>query len=151
MTMTMKDFCDGLRLAGDKLASGELEFFHLRDGDLEMNLSAEDLRKVRPSYIRTIMNRVASVKELGTVKIARADGIDLAQGYVITINRDTKRKVFTDKDLPSIKQKAVEKAINHILDVMPNIADLDGEQLQGAAIAIKRYQDLIRNMIGSVE
>ena len=151
MSMTMKEFCDGLRQAAGKLASGEIEFFHLRDGDLEMNLSGDDLRKVRPSYIRTIMNRVAGVKELGTVKITRADGIEMAQGYVITINRDVKRRVFNEKDLPAIRQKAVEKAINHVLGVMPNVADLDGDQLQGAAIAIKRYQDLIKSIISSGE
>lgn len=153
MDITMKDVCDKLREGANILASGERETINVNLDQLSLALDESDVKKLTPSYVRTIMNRVAAVKEIGSVKITRLDVMkgDDFNGYQVTLCRESKRKVFTDKDLPGIKQKAVEKAINHILDVMPNISDLDGEQLQGAAISIKRYQDLIRSLIGDNE
>lgn len=151
MSATTKEFCDYLRARAKMLASGEIDELKINMALVRDSLG-DEANKIKPSYIRVTMNRVAEIREIGCVKIRRSDPIeDEFDGFIVTLERESKRRVFTDKDLPAIKQKAVKKAINHILDVMPNISDLDGEQLQGAAISIKRYQDLIRSLIGDNE
>lgn len=147
--MSSKDFCDGLRDGARKLASGEKESTYLRDIDIQTVLGENAGRvKVTPAYIRTTMNRVAEVKEVGSVSVRRVTGDpELPDGYRISLVKETRKRVFTDKDLPGIKQKANAKLVKELLNIMPNIADLEGEQLQGAAIGIKRYQDLIKSMV----
>lgn len=143
---TTKEFCDNLRLLAKKLASGELPEYIVTDAIIEGNLDEQDQKKVNASYIRTIMNRVPEVKEIGTVSISRTDPIEDAPGFKIVINREAKRQVFTKNDLPAIEKRMSERIAKRLLSTMPNITDLEGEQLQGAAIGIKRYQDLIKSI-----
>ncbi|EBW6537207.1 hypothetical protein DP733_24310, partial [Salmonella enterica subsp. enterica serovar Agona] len=98
-------------------------------------------------YIRTIMNRVPDVKEIGTVSITRTDPVEEAPGFKVAINREAKRQVFTKNDIPALEKRIGERIAKRLLNTMPNITDLEGEQLQGAAIGIKRYQDLIKSMV----
>lgn len=148
MSMTMKDFCDGLRAAGAKLAKGEIPEFVLKDFSLEQSLEPEDARKVTASYIRTIMGRVPEVKEVGSVKIKRIKGNDeMPDGFYITINKEPRKKVLTTDDKAMIERRAVEKAFAPLLQLMPNVTDLKGEQLQGAMIAIGRYQEMIERIV----
>lgn len=144
---TTKEFCDSLRVLAKKLASGELPDYVITDATITDNLDDDDQKKINASYIRTIMNRVPEVKEIGSVSITRTDPIEDAPGFKVTINRDAKRKVFTENDLPAIERRLKEKLLKGITSTMPNITDLEGEQLQGAAIAVKRYQDLIKTMV----
>lgn len=143
---TTKEFCDSLRVLAKKLASGELPDYVITDATITDNLDEDDQKKINASYIRTIMNRVPEVKEIGSVSITRTDPIEDAPGFKVSINRDAKRKVFTESDLPVIERRLKEKLLKGITSTMPNITDLEGEQLQGAAIAVKRYQDLLKAM-----
>lgn len=143
---TTKEFCDNLRLLAKKLASGELPEYIITDATIDGNLDEQDQKKVNASYIRTIMNRVPEVKEIGTVSISRTDPIEDAPGFRIVINREAKRQVFTKNDLPAIEKRMSERIAKRLLSTMPNITDLEGEQLQGAAIGIRRYQDLIKSI-----
>lgn len=143
---TTKEFCDNLRLLAKKLASGELPEYIITDATIDGNLDEQDQKKVNASYIRTIMNRVPEVKEIGTVSISRTDPIEDAPGFRIFINREAKRQVFTKNDLPAIEKRMSERIAKRLLSTMPNITDLEGEQLQGAAIGIRRYQDLIKSI-----
>ncbi|UUT40936.1 hypothetical protein [Salmonella phage GSP032] len=144
---TTKEFCDNLRELAKKLASGDIQYYVIPDALIENNLDEQDQKKINASYIRTIMNRVPEVKEIGTVSISRTDPIEDAPGFRIVINRDAKRQVFTKSDLPAIEKRMSERIAKRLLSTMPNITDLEGEQLQGAAIGIKRYQDLIKSMV----
>lgn len=140
-----KDFCNALRKYAVELANGSRELLTITDFQLSQSLPETECKKINSSYIRTVMNRVPEVKENGTVKVMRVKATaDEVARYEISINREPKRKVFTENDLPGIKKAACKKLANDLIAVMPNISDLEGEQLQGAAIAIKRYQDLIK-------
>lgn len=142
---TTKEFCDSLRELAKKLASGELENYIIADALIDDNLDEQDRKKVNASYIRTIMNRVPDVKEIGTVSIARTDPVEETPGFKVAINREAKRQVFTKNDIPALEKRIGERIAKRLLNTMPNITDLEGEQLQGAAIGIKRYQDLIKS------
>lgn len=143
---TTKEFCDNLRELAKKLASGDIQYYVIPDALIENNLDEQDQKKINASYIRTIMNRVPEVKEIGTVSISRTDPIEDAPGFKVAINREAKRQVFTKSDLPAIEKRMSERIAKRLLSTMPNITDLEGEQLQGAAIGIKRYQDLIKSI-----
>ncbi|MGS9609564.1 DUF7174 family protein [Salmonella enterica subsp. enterica serovar Infantis] len=143
---TTKEFCDNLRELAKKLASGDIQYYVIPDALIENNLDEQDQKKINASYIRTIMNRVPEVKEIGTVSISRTDPIEDAPGFKVAINREAKRQVFTKSDLPAIEKRMSERIEKRLLSTMPNITDLEGEQLQGAAIGIKRYQDLIKSI-----
>lgn len=144
---TTKEFCDSLRLLAKKLADGELPEFVITDATITDNLDEDDQKKINASYIRTIMNRVPEVKEIGTVSITRTDPVEDAPGFKVAINREAKRKVFTENDLPAIERRLKEKLLKGIVSTMPNITDLEGDQLHGAAIAVKRYQELLKVMV----
>lgn len=151
--MSSKDFCDGLRKGAKVLASGEREYIYLRDLDIESALGDDAERvKITPAYIRTTMNRVAEVKELGSVSVRRVTGDpELPDGYRITIVKETRRKVFTDKELPGIKAKAANKVIRDILQVSPDLSHLEPQGVVVAVDTIKRFKDLIRDMFGVKE
>lgn len=137
--MSEQSFGDQLRAAARMLASGERDEIIMTDYQLQQ---ASGKEKINPSHIRTTMCR--EVRTLGAISVKR---ISDPVGYVCTFNADPKKKAVASDELPAIKARAANKALKAIVNVMPNIADLQGEQLQGAVIAIQRYQDLIKNNI----
>lgn len=141
-----KEFCDKLREGAEMLAGGK-EYIFLREFDIQTMLG-DSADGINQSYIRTIMNRVPSIKAVGTIKIKRVSGSDeFPDGYHITLNREPKRKVVTNDDLPKLERSWKEKFIKQLLKTSPMISDLEGEQLQGAAIAIKRYAEILKDMV----
>lgn len=145
MKVTSKEFCKSLREQAGKIASGEEVV--LRSIDLERFLEQDDLRKINASYIRMTLNRTPEIKEVGTVKVTRTDTALEGDGYRITINKATKRRVYTEKDIPEIKQRLREKIVKQIMKVQPKISDLKGDQLEGAAIALSRMSEMLEDMI----
>lgn len=140
--MSSKDFCDKLREGAVILASGERESIYLTDIAIRSVLAEDaDRVKVTPSYIRTIMVRVPEVKQIGTVSIRRISGdIDRADGYEIKLKKESRKRVFTESDLPAIRQRAIEKA----LKVNPDFSMYQGEQLEAAVKAVAAYKEAIR-------
>lgn len=137
--MSDQSFGDQLRAAARMLASGERDEIIMTDYQLQQ---ASGKEKINPSHIRTTMAR--EVRTLGAISVKRiTDPI----GYVCTFNPDPKKRAVASDELPAIKARAANKALKAIADVMPNLTDLGGEQLQGAIIAIQRYQDLIKKQI----
>ena len=149
MKVTSKEFCKSLRDQAAKIASGEEVI--LRSIDLERYLTEEDLKKINASYIRMTLNRTPEIKAVGVVSVARTDAALEGDGFRITINRDAKRKVVTSEDVPAIERKAANRVRKKLLEAMPNIADLKGDELQGAATMAERYQAMIRKMITEEE
>lgn len=145
---TSKDYCEWLREIGRRLASGEFSEFRISLTDLASSLSGDDYYKItkNQAYSRTIINRVPEVKAVGAVRI-RTEETDDNKEYVITLNRDVKRKVITNEDLPAVQAKAVEKFAARILASMPNVTDMQGDKLAGACEGISRYQEMIRNLV----
>lgn len=138
------EFAADMRVAIEKVADGSEPFMRIPLAFIE-NAIAEP-KKINPSYIRTTLNRVPCVKAVGkiSVKLEENDG---AMFYKVTINRDAKRKVITNDDLPALKARAVNKALQALTEYMPNVTDLEGEQLQGAIIGIQRFQVMIKSMM----
>lgn len=149
MTASTKEFCDALRRYARKLATGEMETVLIPDSAIEDGLDEADQRKINASYIRTVMNRVAEVKEVGAVSISRTDGLDEAKGFKIVLNREAKKKVFTENDLPAIKRRARERLANEILNMSPDFTYQDDAQLLIAVKAVAQYKDMIRKLIES--
>ncbi|EKL2214109.1 hypothetical protein PQ125_002643 [Salmonella enterica] len=143
--VSTKEFCDALRQKAGSIAQGEpLQIF---TGWILQNIDPEDAAKLTPSYIRSILVRTPEIKAKGSVSIKKRTSEDKGEFFEITLNENKKRRVITSDDLPAIKAAERNKMAKDIIAVMPNIADLEDEQLQGAAIAVKRYQDLIKAMV----
>lgn len=147
MTMTTKDYCDNIRKVGRALASGEIKEYRMSLVDLAEHLSGDDYHKVTKnmSYTRTTINRVPEVKAVGTINI-KIEESALDKEYVFTLNRDAKRKVITNEDLPRLEQSWKRKFIKHLLQTHPRFTDLEGEKLEGAVEMIKRYEEMLNEM-----
>ena len=143
-TMSMKEFCDKLREAAKKA---------IVDGSVPLplmfimtKLDPDDARKVTAGYIRTTVNRVPEVKEAGSISVRKRTNEDGVEYYdLVFVNGVSSRKTVYNKDqVMQAKQKAVNKVVEMLLQLNPNVTDLEGDELAGAMKVIKRYQDLIR-------
>ena len=143
-----KEFCDWLRKAAELLASGEKPEIFLSDFNLDQAFPDEaDRKKISPAYMRNTMNRVGDVKAVGAVSVKRVKPDDEnVGGFMFTLNREKKRRVITNDDIPAIEAAAVAKAVKRIVEVMPNLTSLSGEELQGAVKGIAMYQAMIKEM-----
>ncbi|WYX89355.1 hypothetical protein SLPHG_CDS0001 [Salmonella phage Sephi301i] len=111
-----------------------------------MHVQAEDAKKLNSSYIRTIMNRVPEVKEVGSVSVKKKTSDDGAEYYEIAINRDTKRRIVTTNDLPAIKEHEREKLVEKIMRISPEFSHLDDEKALVAMRAVATFKDLIKEI-----
>lgn len=144
--ITTKQYCDNIRALGKKLASGELDEYRLDLTELSENMDGDDFYKITRniSYTRTTINRVPEVKAAGSISI-KIEEDEIARYYVFSINREPKRKVITNDDLPRLEQSWRNRFIKHLLKTTPRITDLEGEKLEGAAIAIERFIALVED------
>ena len=142
--MNMKEFCDKLRDAAKKA---------IVDGNVPLplmfimtKLDPDDARKVTAGYIRTTVNRVPEVKEAGSISVRKRTNEDGVEYYdLVFVNGVSSRKTVYNKDqVNQAKNKAVNKVVEMLIQLNPNVTDLEGDELAGAMKAIKRYQDLIR-------
>ena len=142
--MNMKEFCDKLREAAKKA---------IVDGNVPLplmfimtKLDPDDARKVTAGYIRTTVNRVPEVKEAGSISVRKRTNEDGVEYYdLVFVKGVSSRKTVYNKDqVTQAKQKAVNKVVEMLIQLNPNVTDLEGDELAGAMKAIKRYQDLIR-------
>ena len=146
-TMNMKEFCDQLREAAKKaVAEGsvKLPFVYIMT-----KLEPEDAQKVTAGYIRTTVNRVPEVKEAGSISVRKRTNEDGAEYYdLVFVKGVSSRKTVYNKDqVNQAKQKAVDSMVEMLLSISPSISDLEGDQLKGAAIAVKRYQEMIKKLV----
>lgn len=142
--MTSKEFCEKLREAARAAATGEV--IKLPVAYITMNVQVEDAKKLNSSYIRTIMNRVPEVKEVGSVSVKKKTSDDGAEYYEIAINRDTKRRIVTTNDLPAIKEHEREKLVDKIMRISPDFSHLDDEKALVAMRAVATFKDLIKEI-----
>lgn len=146
--MTNKEFCNQLRDVARAIGEGKQDEVRMPNAYIMAVLGAEESKKITQSYIRQIIER--ELKKYGKRPSIKTDKDEDGKiTYVMSALAGEKVRVIERKDLPAIQAKAINKVLSHILDVIPNIIDLEGEQLDGARIAISRYQDMIRKMIVS--
>lgn len=146
-------FCDTLRDIGRAIGSGERETVFMPEVYLRSRVEGGDT--ITASYMRQIINRVPEVKQKGVISIKRKV-TDEGDGFVFTLTEaKSKPRVLTGEEIDEIAEKRAEKAVskilNHLVNVMPNITDLEGDKLAGACEAIGRYQDMIRKLAGGKE
>lgn len=140
---TSKEFCDLLRDIAIALADGKQDEVKMPLLYVHQELEPEDAKKITAAYARTIMNRVPDVKEIGSVSVkTKKDEDDGSHYFLFTLNREKKRKVFTDKDLPAVRAKVIEK----VLKLSPDLSHLEPGGVVVAVDTIKRFKDLIREM-----
>ena len=145
-----KELCDKIREAGAALGRGDQDEIRLPYSYILGHFGGdfEQANKINSAYIRTIVNRVPEVKAAGRIRIKRVEDVD-GVIFVMTINRDPKRKILTSEDIPAIERKACNKLVNRLLDFMPNIMHLDGDRRDGAMEGIALYQAMIKEMADS--
>lgn len=146
-------FCDTLRDIGRAIGSGERETVFMPEIYLRSRVEGGDA--ITASYMRQVVNRVPEVKQKGVISIKRKV-TDEGDGFVFTLTEaKNKPRVLTGEEIDEIAEKRAEKAVrkilNHLVNVMPNITDLEGDKLAGACEAIVRYQDMIRKLAGGKE
>ena len=147
MTMTAREFTAELEKAITMVASGEKEEIRFSTGMITANVSQEEQDKLTTSYMRTTLNRVPEVKAVGKVSIKTVTDDDGLTQMVITINRNPRKKQLTTDDLDVLQAKWQAKFIKHLLNTQPRITDLDGDKLAGAAIALERFAEMLKDMI----
>lgn len=142
-----KELCDKIREAGAALGRGDQSEIRLPYSYILGHFGGdfEQANKINSAYIRTIVNRVPEVKAAGRISIKRVEDVD-GVVFVMSINRDPKRKILTSEDIPAIERKARMKLAKQLLNLMPNVMHLEGDVLDGAMKGIKMYQGMIMKM-----
>lgn len=147
MAMTAREFTAELEKAIVLVASGEKEEIRFSTGMITANVSPEEQGKLTTAYMRMTLNRVPEVKAVGKVSIKTVTDDDGLTQMVITINRNPRKKQLTTDDLDVLQAKWQAKFIKQLLNTQPRITDLDGDKLAGAAIALERFAEMLKDMI----
>ena len=145
--MTAREFTAEMEKAIVLVASGEKEEIRFNAGMMITMLLPDELEKLTPAYMRTTLNRVPEVKATGKVSIKTETDSDGMKWYVVTVNKNPRKKQLTTDDLESLERKWQAKFIKYLLSVNPKISDLRGEQLEGAAIAIDRFAEMLKSLV----
>lgn len=142
-----KELCDKIREAGAALGRGDQSEIRLPYSYILGHFGGDfdQANKINSAYIRTIVNRVPEVKAAGRISIKRVEDVD-GVVFVMSINRDPKRKILTSEDIPAIERKARMKLAKQLLNLMPNVMHLEGDKRDGAIEGIALYQDMIKKM-----
>lgn len=147
MAMTAREFTAELEKAIVLVASGEKEEIRFSTGMITANVSPEEQGKLTTAYMRMTLNRVPEVKAVGKVSIKTVTDDDGLTQMVITINSNPRKKQLTTDDLDVLQAKWQAKFIKQLLNTQPRITDLDGDKLAGAAIALERFAEMLKDMI----
>lgn len=148
MTDLAKEFCNKLREAAVALANGHTEEIKLPIRFIGQHFGDDEkVKSITPGYVRTIMNRVGEVKAAGSCSVKNGFDDEGDPVYIITLKKDTRRKVLTNEDVKTLEAKAVAKFAKRILSIMPNVMHLEGAERDGAIEGINLYQKMIREMV----
>ena len=147
MTDLAKEFCNKLREAAVALANGHTEEIKLPIRFIGQHFGDDEkVKSITPGYVRTIMNRVGEVKAVGSCSVKSGFDDEGDPVYIITLKRDTRRKVLTSDDVQALERKWRAKFIRELLNRPPRVTDLEGDELKGAAIAIERLCSMLESM-----
>lgn len=145
-SMTAKEFCGQLCQGAIQIVNGEREEIRFPTVMIQAHVIPDDVAKVTPAYMRTVINRVPEVKAAGRMSIKREQDDSGIIHYVIRLNTNVRRKVLTDNDVSALESKWRAKFIRELLNRPPRITDLEGDELKGAAIAIERFCSMLESM-----
>lgn len=148
--MTAREFVAKMEESIVKVVSGEHQEMKFSIAMMLSMVDQEEAEKLTPAYIRTTLNRVPEVKATGKISLKTVSDDDGTKYYVVTVNKNPRKKQLTTDDLESLERKWQAKFIKYLLSVNPKISDLRGEQLEGAAIAIDRFAEMLKSMANEV-
>lgn len=138
-------FCDTLRDIGRAIGSGERETVFMPEVYLRSRVEGGDA--ITASYMRQVVNRVPEVKQKGVISIKRKVTDD-GDGFVFALTEaKSKPRVLTGDDIAKLEIKWRAKFIAQLLKTQPRISDLEGERLEGAAIALERMNEMLNEMV----
>lgn len=142
--MTNKEFCDQLREVAHAIGKGDQEIVSMPRSYIEINLGTE-ANKINTAYMRSIMQR--EMKKYGmTISISTSKNEDGFTVYTFAAKDGVKKRTFTSDELPQLELKWKAKLIKQLLMQQPRITDLQGDQLTGAAIALERFAQMLKDM-----
>lgn len=144
--MTAREFTAKMEEAIVKVVSGEEQEIRFSAGMMLSMVDHDEAQKLTPAYMRTTLNRVPEVKATGKVSIKTTTNDDGTKFFVVTVNKNPRKKQLTTDDLEVIERKAREKLAKQILDFMPNVMQLDESERVGAMKGIELYQDMIKKL-----
>lgn len=156
-TITAAQLAEQLREAGRKLASGEMNEVKLPLSYLLANMTKEENDKVTPSYMRTTINRVPEVREIGSTSIRKVAG-DEGEVYIITLvpmteTRKSQRRTLTPDEQRRLKSHAAALELKRFADYVSPVmlTATSGEMFEGARLAIYQFQQAIKDRINELE
>lgn len=144
--MTAREFTAKMEEAIVKVVSGEEQEIRFSAGMMLSMVDHDEAQKLTPAYMRTTLNRVPEVKATGKVSIKTTTDDDGTKFFVVTVNKNPRKKQLTTDDLEVIERKAREKFAKRLLGFMPNVMHLDESERVGAMKGIELYQDMIKKM-----
>lgn len=144
--MTAREFTAKMEEAIVKVVSGEEQEIRFSAGIMLSMVDHDEAQKLTPAYMRTTLNRVPEVKATGKVSIKTTTNDDGTKFFVVTVNKNPRKKQLTTDDLEVIERKAREKLAKQLLDFMPNVMQLDESERVGAMKGIELYQDMIKKL-----
>ena len=144
-----KSFAIPLRMIAQKVYGlDKIEMMSVYEEDLAPG-GKYNLKKLKASYVSNTVSRMpeakaANVRSMFSIKDmeffngeeTRCAVISLVPG---AINTGSRSKADAEKEAATI-----EKFKSRLLKISPSILDLQGEQQEGALIAMARYQDMIK-------
>lgn len=144
--MTAREFTAKMEEAIVKVVSGEEQEIRFSAGMMLSMVDHDEAKKLTPAYMRTTLNRVPEVKATGKVSIKTTTDDDGTKFFVVTVNKNPRKKQLTTDDLEVIESKTREKFAKRLLGFMPNVMHLEGDKRDGAIEGIALYQDMIKKM-----
>lgn len=144
--MTAREFTAKMEEAIVKVVSGEEQEIRFSAGIMLSMVDHDEAQKLTPAYMRTTLNRVPEVKATGKVSIKTTTDDDGTKFFVVTVNKNPRKKQLTTDDLEVIERKTREKFAKRLLGFMPNVMQLDESERVGAMKGIELYQDMIKKM-----
>ena len=146
-------FADKLREAAVALAKGDYEHIDIKSSTLMSALAGKQSADKPAAYIRMIMGRVPEVMEQGRISIKKFEVEDAEHDdfgmlmYRVTIAKDKKRKVFTQKDIDRIAAKERNKIAKQLMELSPNLANYAPEEYATLAKVVEDYRKIIHNAL----
>lgn len=144
--MTAREFTAKMEEAIVKVVSGEEQEIRFSAGMMLSMVDHDEAQKLTPAYMRTTLNRVPEVKASGKVSIKTTTDDDGTKFFVVTVNKNPRKKQLTTDDLEVIERKTREKFAKRLLGFMPNVMHLDESERVGAMKGIELYQNMIKKM-----
>lgn len=146
-----KEFTNKLRAAAKALANGDLPEIVIPHKAVAFVLAGKKSSDNPTAYIRNTMSRVSEVKAVGSISVKKSMCNDDESDhfgddvYTVTINRETRKTVYSKKDVERIKAATASKTAARIMKISPNLANYAPDEYATIAKVIEEIQEQIKS------